>query len=99
MQNLEVTAARFAPPRSAATRRRPQTHAHANGYQGRASHAAADQSRRTDGILLRSCMLISVRDNLSPPDRVRQTGGIWAVEGRTVARVAALKLHRARTVA
>ena len=54
MQNLEVTAARFAPPRSAATRRRPQTHAHANGYQGRASHAAADQSRRTDGILLRS---------------------------------------------
>ena len=30
---------------------------------------------------------------------VRQTGEIWAVAGRTVARVAALKLHRARTVA
>ena len=45
------------------------------------------------------CMLVSVRDNLTPPVRVRQTGEIWAVEGRAVARVAALNLHRARTVA
>ena len=47
----------------------------------------------------KSCMLVLVRDNLTQPIRVRQIGEIWAVEGRAVARVAALKLHRARTVA
>ena len=35
----------------------------------------------------------------SPPTRVRQIDEIWATKGRAVAGVAALKLHRARTVA